>query len=375
MKKGLYNLTISFLVLILLLFVTDYLLGLIYDEKPKEYIPQRHIYLRERSPHEVHIYQQSLGYFMRDTTEKRTRELRFVVDEKGFIEPSNLLENPDLSIAFLGGSTTECAAVADLKRFPYLVGEQLNQRGFKVNTMNAGVSANTSAHTLNIYLNKVLPEEPDIAVMMHNINDLNHLLRAKDYWHRNGSPTHIITPEARSLKTALIVNIKSVFPNIGLRFDNVLYNLRSKSPSDGKVDKIPLQSEEDKANVFRKFRENLELFISISRIKGITPVLMTQGSRIMTDYEGIEEKGKVIQSRIEMSLDEYKVLYAKMNQIIRNICEEQNVLLVDLDEVVLPEHIYDAIHYNDTGSEFVAGKITQELIPLVEEMILDVSNQ
>lgn len=375
MKKRLFNSLISFFILIILLFVTDYLLGVMYEDRPKEYIPQRHIYLREHSPGEIYTFQQPLGFFERDKSIEGKREVRFVIDEKGFLEPSNLLADSDISIAFMGGSTTECSSVTELKRFPYLVGQLLNQQGWKVNTMNAGVSKNNSSHSLNIYINKVFVEEPDIAVMMHNINDLNHLMKEKRYWHSNGVPTHIISPPIRSLKTALIANMKSVFPNIGLRFDRTVYNLRAKSSPEPKARKIPRPTEEDMADIFRQFRENLNLFISISRIKGITPVLMTQGSRIKTDFVGIERMKDFTQSSMEMPLEEYKVLYAEMNQIIRDVCKEQGVLMIDLDKISLPEHIYDAVHYNDTGSEFVAGKIADQLAPLVEEIVKTNSGQ
>lgn len=367
MKKCLFNLLISLAVFVALLFGAEFLLGAISDQTPKKLVPRRHISLKEHSPGASKTYEQDLTLFTGEEPNGETRQARFEIDEKGYIEPSNILENPDLRIAFLGGSTTECMDVAESKRFPYLVGQLLNKEGLTVNTMNAAVSGNNSGHTMNIYLNKVLMEKPDIAVMMHNVNDLNILLARKSYWDTNGPPTHIIK-EKVSLKTALAVRVKSVLPNMGMRFDNVLWKFR-KEPKQI-VTSLPKLSEEDRLNIFQQFKENLKLFVSISRTKGITPVLMTQASRIKYDFVGVERGKEIIEKRFNMPFQEYKKLYKQMNEVIRELCEEEEVLMIDLDMLVSPEYIYDSVHYTDDGSEYVSGHIAQSLAPLAKQMII-----
>ena len=44
-------------------------------------------------------------------------EVRFRTDDKGYILPSRQFTNPDYTVAFLGGSTTEMSLVAEDKRF------------------------------------------------------------------------------------------------------------------------------------------------------------------------------------------------------------------------------------------------------------------
>ena len=48
------------------------------------------------------------------------------IDAEGFIEPSRVHEQPDVTIAFLGGSTTAIEYVQPQLRFPYLVGESMS---------------------------------------------------------------------------------------------------------------------------------------------------------------------------------------------------------------------------------------------------------
>lgn len=347
------------------------MLRAISDEAPKTPVAKRHILLKEHAPNTSITYPVS-EYNAVGEPNGKSKEVRFAIDEKGFIVPSNVFKDPHVKIVFLGGSTTECSAVAEKKRFPYLVGQLMSRDDFKVNTINAGVAGNNSIHTLNVYLNKVLIEEPDIAVMMHNINDLNLFLKGDDYWRTNRVASNLIT-EGRSLNKALSNKFRSILPNIHSRLRNVSENFKPDpvSPPRGPVKYV----ERDTSPVFQQFKENLLLFISISRIKGVTPVLMTQASRIKDDFKGVEVGIGIIEGRYKMPFQQYKELYAAMNQVIRDVCEEQNVLMIDLDAKVTPEYMSDAVHFVERGSEYVADLIVQQLTPLARGIVLEVQGQ
>ncbi|MCE7992737.1 MAG: SGNH/GDSL hydrolase family protein [Roseivirga sp.] len=211
MKKRLFTLLISTVIFVILLFGTEFLLGPLSEQTPKEFVPQRHIFLKENTPGTSRTHDQPVTYFTGGESNGESRKVRFEVDKRGYVEPSNLLKNPDATIAFMGGSTTECWAVAEEKRFPYLVGQLFNRHGFKVNTLNAAVAGNNSAHTLNIYLNKVLIEESDIAVMMHNINDF---MSSSEVSHigRSMGVLHKLSPKSSSLQQHLPLKPSLSFP-------------------------------------------------------------------------------------------------------------------------------------------------------------------
>ena len=121
-----------------------------------------------------------------DTIEKKNYLLR--VDENGFIMPSKKYSNADISLVFLGDSVTAELLVDEEKRFPYLTGVLLEKdMGIKINSYNASRTANNTLNTLDILLNKIIPIKPDIAIMMHNNNDVAIMLYEKTYW--NNSPT------------------------------------------------------------------------------------------------------------------------------------------------------------------------------------------
>jgi hypothetical protein len=104
------------------------------------------------------------------------------VDSNGFIIPSKIHKSTNFDIVFMGGSTVECAFMAQNKRFPYIVGRKLESiTKMKINSYNGGVSGNNSLHSLNILLNKIVPMQPKCVFMMHNINDLAILYYTKTY--------------------------------------------------------------------------------------------------------------------------------------------------------------------------------------------------
>ncbi|MEJ2069707.1 MAG: SGNH/GDSL hydrolase family protein, partial [Syntrophobacterales bacterium] len=174
-------------------FIADRLLAL--KIKPQGPGLERYVRLRELSPLTVERFTPKPEVFDVEAG-SQPRQVVIRSDEQGFIMPSRVHDQPDVVLAFLGGSTTECRAVPEENRFPYLVGRRLEEAfQVKVNSYNAARSGNNSLHSLDILLNKVMPLQPDIVVMMHNLNDLITLLYEKTYWNQN--PSRRIMVEVR----------------------------------------------------------------------------------------------------------------------------------------------------------------------------------
>ena len=128
--------------------------------------------------------------------------MRLRTDARSYILPSFQYKDPNATIAFLGGSTTECSAVQEELRFPALVSGLLAQQGLKVNTLNAARSGSTLHDTLNILLNHVIEDRPDIVVVMEASNDIGLLKKVESYQSRMGSPVSILEFAKWSLQLA-----------------------------------------------------------------------------------------------------------------------------------------------------------------------------
>ena len=249
---------------------------------------KRSIKLKEFNPLYRDVLVPDADYVRKcDSLEAKKFVLR--VDRQGFIMPSKIHDHPDLTIAFLGGSTTECTYVDEDNRFPYLVGRLLEREThLKVNSYNAGRSGNNTLHCLNILLNKVVNLKPDIVVLMENINDLAILMYEKTYWNTNPSRS----PIQERLPTFKTVgqDLRQTFYLVrDLTIPNLSRELKKMFPFGRKAKGDEFQGVRgqkitiDQDLLVREFSLNLQTFINICRARGIIPVLMTQASRF-TDH-------------------------------------------------------------------------------------------
>lgn len=358
-----------FLSFLIIIFGAEKILQYKHKRKNENYnITTRYIRLREKWP--------SVSYYMYGDPRFKNllgKKWRVRVDKNGFIEPSQKYEEPDKTIVFLGGSTTECQYIEEQNRFPYLVGVLLEQKtGLKINSYNSANSGNDSLHSLNILLNKVLPIRPNIVVMMHNINDLAVLMHYKSYWHNNPTRSTIIID---SSKSAAFVNFKTAATDIFVILKNLLVphlygELVIKNSNLGRAfefgrdKKLTLE----KKYILDEYGMNLQTFINICKARKIIPVLMTQQNRIaeLDDEESLE----LFKPLMDMGIDPnaYKEVYNSVNDVTREIGKINDITVIDLDRKIshTEEYLYDICHFNDKGSILASEIIAEKLLNVIQ---------
>ncbi len=334
---------------------------------------KRYIKLREFNPLYRDVLTPSAAAMrMSDSLVQKPYVLR--VDRQGFIMPSKIHEHPDLTIAFLGGSTTECVYVDEKDRFPYLAGRLIEQRtGLKVNSYNAGRSGNNTLHSINILVNKVLPLKPDIVVMMHNINDLAILMYEKTYWNHNPSRSPLIEQKpnfktvGKELEQTFHLVRDLTFPYLSREVKKI-FTFGHKSKGDEFKDVRGKKITIDQGLLVREFSLNLQTFINICRARGITPVLMTMPSRLTSHPDPLIKK---MMHQLEVSQGityaAFKDAFDRLNRTIRDVGARNRVLVIDLAGEIPPvkENICDVAHFNDRGSRLVAARIATGLMPVI----------
>lgn len=358
-----------FLGFLIIIFGAEKVLQYMHKHKSENYnITTRYIRLREKWP--------SISYYMYGDPRFKSlsgKKWKVRTDKNGFIEPSQKYEEPDKTIVFLGGSTTECQYMDEQNRFPYLVGVLLEQKtGLKINSYNSGNSGNDSLHSLNILLNKVLPLRPHIVVMTHNINDLGVLMHYKSYWHNNPTRSTIIIDSGKS---APVINFKTAATDIFVILKNLLVphlygELVTKKLNTGCAfefghdKKLTLE----KKYILDEFGMNLQTFIYICKARKIMPVLMTQQNRITAVDD--ESSLEVFKPLMDMGIDPkaYKEVYNSMNDVIREIGKINDITVIDLDREIphADEYMYDMVHFNDKGSIFASEIIAENLLSAIQ---------
>ena len=323
----------------------------------------------------------------------------FEIDVNGFIQPSRIHDNPDIEIVFIGGSTTACLTVPPLNRFPYKVGRLLEQdSSLKINTYNGGVHGNFTLHSINILVNKIIPTKPAMAVMMHNINDLAILIHEESYWNNNKYRSNI-SYRKKPLKRA-IEGIKDLLiPNLYFRLipyknmvqQNITSLLELYSSKEERIDQEKTQQnvnalaigvidefassrnpqkDIDEEKTVEEFSRALKVFVEISRIYGIKPVLMTQAN-LLHETKADGDKGLypwsknwgsvLVNDAVALKTEN---LYRSFNETIREVALSTNTVLIDLDREIPKQEKYfgDIVHLSEKGSLLAASVIAGHLV-------------
>ncbi len=313
---------------------------------------------------------------VRDSDGLVQKPYRVRTDARGFMLPCNRYEKPDLTLVCLGGSTVACIYVEEDRRFPYLVGNMLEQRtGKKITSLNSGVGGNNSLHSLDILLNKIIPLRPDAVVMMHNINDLVALIYDRTYWSKNPTRQPIVNfyfyKNLTGFKALATLARDLYIPNLHAAtriLSKKIFGRKVKDPEDEFAYIRGKKLTVDEAAILDEFKMNLNTFISICRARRITPVLMTQFNRyrpnpdpkVLAAMQGFAGDSGI-------SVEKFMDLYAKFNQAIREVGEKNGVLVIDLAALIPQDqqYMYDVVHLNTRGSELAAKLISDKLQPLV----------
>lgn len=315
-------------------------------------------YAGDSAEHVVHlrVHQANRDYEIdRSQVDDEQPTVRLRTGARSYVLPSFQHEQPSATIAFLGGSTTECAAVREELRFPARVSQLLDERGWKVNTLNAARSGSTLHDSINIVFNHVAADRPDIIVVMNAANDVGCLAGDGDYRSRSGKPL--------SLSTVGLWTKNTLTKHVYLAA--LARKCFSRGPQPGALHNRKRRTDPAVAKTLNvdAFRQRLHIFIHLCRDLGIRPVLMTQpfsgsSNELTPDWADLGSQDL-------------------FNEVIREAGSQEGVLVIDLVRH-LKEDVsdwdqpmvvfYDGIHVGDDGSETYAQYITEKLLPLVEEV-------
>lgn len=251
----------------------------------------------------------------------------------------------EIRVLALGGSTTE--NVWNKLGIHWSLGLEclLRQRGRdEVRVLNAGMSSYTTAHSLVRYQLDLSDLEPDVVLIMHNINDL--------------SVTYYAAATAREVDPNYLVEFgRPAFTQHVDEDDVVLSRLLHAA----KVRLFPsgtglLPSDQWHYDLTRGeefFRRNLKLLIEAVRASGATPVLLTMP--MSRDPRWVEEARRGQAGVPGLSLlpepERFHADFDAFNEVIRDVGKSEGVTVVDMEKRVgdPPGDFADMVHYTTDG--------------------------
>ena len=275
--------------------------------------------------------------------------VRLRVGPQGYIEPSQQFPDPEFTLVFQGGSTTECAVVQEDLRWPVRVSAELAEHGFRTNARNAGKSGNTAHDALVNLVQFVVPERPDVVLLMHGVNDAG-LIAAGGYGLR--------APETDGWRMGLRWLGETAAQHSSLvGFVRRVMNIQRPEIRRAADDLAPLGGTPGTELYVARVRA----WVRTARAFGIEPVLIT-------------EPLSTLRNEITPPWTDAGALNA-FNQKVREIGSEEGATVIDLAELVKsqPEWAnpaaiyYDGMHVNDAGARIygrlVAEALAKDVLP------------
>ena len=280
--------------------------------------------------------------------------------------PDNISDN--YFILAIGGSTTQCFYLDDYSTWPNLLQEGLvNLDDKPVIVQNAGIDGHTSRGHL-LMMEHVVPQvNPDMIIFLVGINDLGLSLKPDRFY--NGSPYEEIKPIywlfTKSRLLQMLYSWKQVFFGevvlVSHGHTNLVLNKMSQPEStfsDGFEDELISLDE---------YENNLREIIQLGKEQNIRMLFMIQP----TLFDDTDEWAMVEGRSAWLNNQEYYIsartlnrMLDRFNNVTVDVCEDEEVEYLDLASYIphSSKYYYDAIHFNDAGSELVADFILNYIV-------------
>lgn len=278
-----------------------------------------------------------------------------------------------LTLVTVGGSTTECLALDDIKTWPHLLGKKLAKvfRPFWFN--NAGLSGNSTYGHIVLMQDYLTKLKPKVALFLVGINDIG-LETSSDFDQRMTKKLSLRSLESFlswasdfSEVAAAGLNLKRYFfPKVVLSVPDQEIDLttlpRLELTPEQKLQILELH----KAQYLPRYAARLQKLIDISQSQGIDIVFITQPAvydRLIDDVTGVD-LGK-IQVKPGINGELAWELLELYNETTRKVGRDKQILVIELARR-LPKSsrlFYDTMHYTNEGAQQVADIIYNQLEP------------
>ncbi|MBI3927090.1 MAG: SGNH/GDSL hydrolase family protein [Armatimonadetes bacterium] len=309
------------------------------------HIPGRYVMLKENQR----------GEYRRTLVDERWVEFR--TTREGYVHPSGIYPDPDLRIAFLGGSNTESAKLPENERWPFLATRLLAEKtGKQIDLLQDGHAGLNARDAFQLAYNKVMFHEPDIFVLQLGYNDLV-----------DNFVSGLSVPR---IAEGLDITPGSLYRTLFRAFE--LGHRVLPAPEPRRPDRPPLSRFYDPpASAWDRpiadFEDNLRLLVRFAAIKGKPVFLMTFPS----GYSGpiLEDPDVRIASILfqdgAISFPAMDAAVLRINDVVRKVArEEPGATLIDIarDFPRDGDHMRDEVHYTTRGSQLVAEQVAQALL-------------
>ena len=277
------------------------------------------------------------------------------ISKRGFRNADVEDPKPDgrIRIAFLGASTTFCAeATSNETTWPHVLVKQLEKSGGEktFDYINAGVPGYTTEQSVPNLEGRVAPLKPDVVLIYHATNDLS-------------------ADSREQAQNQGVYQGKAENPSWLAEY-SVTWYLIEKNLQVAKRQKMAQESKGrlkfDVDAAAAVFKGRLTKLVAAAKKNAKVVGLVTFSPKVRRE---MDEKARLAASNTSLFYMPYMTVdalidgFERYNQVIREVAQEQGVLLID-GEFEVPgddTHFNDSVHLTDAGCEKMAARVAQRL--------------
>ena len=270
------------------------------------------------------------------------------------------------TIIAVGGSTTQCYYLDDLKTWPCLMGENLKKLYPNVWAANGGLDGHSTKGHI-IYMESVIKKvKPKMLVFLTGVNDLGYSLASRGIELNECEKPSI---NSRIFSSSRLLQVMYIWGKV--IFDNAVI---VKKMGHGNFIPEPMEKESFVPANLREalpslpvYRKNLEFIISEGKKAGIKMLFVSQPS--LFDDTPYWRKISGVMYWIKGGEVRYSAattwrMLREFNAELKSVCNEQGVYYYDLASEIphSEEYFYDPGHFTEKGAELVAAKVSGFII-------------
>ncbi|NQT89999.1 MAG: SGNH/GDSL hydrolase family protein [Candidatus Omnitrophica bacterium] len=302
--------------------------------------------------------------------------IEYSVNRFGVRGPEVKLDEADIRILAIGGSTVECLYVTDKLSWPWRLQDKLSERlGKNVFVGNAGISGHFTLDHIYLLRNYRYVEEFDYIILMSGMNDMGTFLRknyndrAQAFLGKGASGSSVYYRNMKLYKVCRkIFNryfiLETVVQDPWGRWHEARRQKRRKALENHTIRQVPAGLKK----AIWIYRNNLRKIINICKDRKQNLLMVTQPSMYRKDlppglekllWEYVSEEEAYTAEVLEKILEAY-------NTATIGVCGEEEIPCIDLASM-LPKDtsvFYDDCHFNISGCEIISEILAEELVEL-----------
>ncbi len=362
-------------------------------------LPDPYAFRRSSEDRRIHLYLPGWNYYAGRVGETppfehtfvtgplsgvSTTQVAFNVNRFGFPYPESRVarqSDDELRIGVVGGSTVECSALEEGKRWPAVLEQHLSRaiRGRQVTVLNMGVSGQGTRTHLATVAQHAVKLDLDYLVFMLGANDL---FRTDSAFNPLERADNFVSQECRCGRSFLF------------RFQLVrrLYPLYQRArgleqfAASGKPDEpyfgayarahtsrplLPTATRNIRPVALRDYETNIVSLAALAAAHDITPVFTTQPmlwKPVMTaEEQRVDWLGGFLVrdgQRYRYPPGENARALEMLNRQLLETCSRRSLECIDLEPEVprTLKYFYDPVHLNEAGAAVVGRRVAEALI-------------